>query len=319
MKNLLLVLIALLFNACSLNESPILENNSPTTDLNGIKENLTLDQMKQFNDSVFLDSNCSTRGWLNNLGRALAVTGADIIGAAAGVQANGALIAAAGAATSGTGAVVAGAVAATICGAGASYVAYSETQNTTSYTEPLTVKDIMSNIPVGVFSLTTTDSTTTPIIPSYLAVCGDVHNIALNSIVTNPPTGDNPPIVQNESYQYVNSILQDNGITEESVSIAYKGIIDVVTPAIKDGYNYKSLLNVMKEKGMITENLQRACELFLEVFQSYPQNQEDIEFIVNKYLEIIKTSNDFSEKEKEALYMGLSIALKSPGLWEEHL
>lgn len=330
MKKLLFVFVALLFNACNSNEDFTLENNPSPTHLKGIEENASFAQMKQFNDSVFLYSNCRTRGWWCSLGRALAVTGADIIGAAAGVQANGVLIGAAGAATGGTGAVVAGAVAATICGAGASYVAYCETE-LVSCSEPLSVTEIMSNIPVGSFKTSstgptiigpTTDepTTTDPIIPSYLAVCGGVHNIALrNIIVTTPPAEDESTSTKNENYVYVNTILNDNGITAKSVSIAYNNILSVVVPAVKNNFNYNSLLNVMKEEGMITGNLQRAYELFLEVFQSYPQNQEDIEFIVNRYLEIIKVSNDFDEKEKEALYMGLSIALKSPDLWKEYM
>lgn len=46
---------------------------------------------------------------------------------------------------------------------------------------------------------------------------------------------------------------------------------------------------------------------------------QSIDFIVNKYLSVIKSSTEFSEDEKDCLYLGLSVAPESPGFWAEQM
>lgn len=316
MKNLLyicsIIFFCVLGASCSSYEENILNNgteSSATSEL--IETNPTFTSLKQFNDSLLLTIPQSRWSW-KNLGRALAVAGADIVGAAAGVAANKELIAVAGGASGGSGAVAAAAVAGTICGAGASYVAYCETDYTISI-DNLSVKQIMQEIPVGSFQTT---STTTDILPPSTANCGIVHNIALKNIISSP---DNSPASTIDNYDYVASELAKGNLDENKVSPIYNRIISSLTPAIKDNFNYSKALYDMKTQGIISENLCKAYELFLEVYQNYPENQDDIDFIISKYLSVIKTSTDFCKDEKDCLYLGLSVALQSPGFWIQHL
>lgn len=51
--------------------------------------------------------------------------------------------------------------------------------------------------------------------------------------------------------------------------------------------------------------------LYLEVFQNYPDKADDVEFITNKYIELISASNELTAEEKEIIYSALSVAASS--------
>ena len=56
--------------------------------------------------------------------------------------------------------------------------------------------------------------------------------------------------------------------------------------------------------------------LYLEVFQNYPDKADDVEFITNKYIELISASNELTAEEKEIIYSALSVAASSYEYWE---
>lgn len=313
MKNLSYIFTLILFlglvTSCSSYEDNALNKNAQSVAVEDVRSTFT--ELKQFNDSLLLNIPQARWSW-KNMGRAPAVAGADIMGAAAGVAANKELITIVGGATGGSGAVAAAAVAGTICGAGASYVAYCETAYTVSI-ESLSVKQIMEKIPVGSFQ---TPTPTTPL-PSPSAKCGIIHNVTLKNIIS--PADDVPAISTSNNYNYVASELAKGNLDENKVSSTYNKIISSLTPAIQDNFNYNKALDDMKTQGIISENLCKAYELFLEVYRNYPQNQDNIDFIINKYLSVIKSSTEFSEDEKDCLYLGLSVAPENPGFWAEQM
>lgn len=57
--------------------------------------------------------------------------------------------------------------------------------------------------------------------------------------------------------------------------------------------------------------------LFLQVYQDYPEKAEDVEFITNKYIELINASSEISDEDKENIYSALSVAASSYEYWEQ--
>lgn len=135
-----------------------------------LEENSTIESLKRFNDSLFIVP--QARWSWRNFTRALAVSGADIIGAAAGIAAHKELMLVVGGTTGGTGYAVAAAVAGTICGVGTSYKAYCDMENNTTSSNEITVRSIMEGIPVGSFQMVV-DSVGDA--PMPLTNCGAVH------------------------------------------------------------------------------------------------------------------------------------------------
>lgn len=267
-----LILALVLSVSCSSDrDNEVLDSLTQSSET--LEVNSTIESLKQFNDSLFVVP--QARWSWKNFGRALAVSGADIIGAAAGIAANKELILVAGGTTGGTGAAVAAAVAGTICGAGASYVAYCDTEKSTVSNNGITVRRIMSEIPVGSFQrvVDDIDEASLPFVD-----CGVVHNIVLANVV-GPPEDNHLQTANN--YEYVVSELAKGNLSENKITPVYNEIISLLTPAIQNDYNYQTTLLEMKNKGMISGNLCKIYELFLEVYETYPKNQADIDFIVS--------------------------------------
>ena len=61
----------------------------------------------------------------------------------------------------------------------------------------------------------------------------------------------------------------------------------------------------------------RLMNLFFHIIEVYPVNANDMEFILNKYIEVIEESNEFSDNDKELIYSSLSIAASSYEFWTE--
>ncbi len=64
---------------------------------------------------------------------------------------------------------------------------------------------------------------------------------------------------------------------------------------------------------------QKVMNLFLKIYSSYPQNQTDVNDIINKYISIIEPSTELSKEEKELIYSSLSVAAYSFKYWETTL
>lgn len=64
---------------------------------------------------------------------------------------------------------------------------------------------------------------------------------------------------------------------------------------------------------------QKVMNLFLKIYSSYPENQTDVNDIINKYISIIEPSTELSKEEKELIYSSLSVAAYSFKYWETTL
>ena len=63
----------------------------------------------------------------------------------------------------------------------------------------------------------------------------------------------------------------------------------------------------------------KVMNLFYELLVQYPIKINDIQFIINKYIEVVKASTEIDANDKNAIYMGLSVAASSTEYWEEEL
>lgn len=64
---------------------------------------------------------------------------------------------------------------------------------------------------------------------------------------------------------------------------------------------------------------EKVIDIFLDIYLQYPDNLDDIYFLVNKYSEIINSSIDITVEEKSNIYSALSIAAYSSIYWEQQL
>lgn len=59
----------------------------------------------------------------------------------------------------------------------------------------------------------------------------------------------------------------------------------------------------------------KVMNLFFEIFEKYPDNVDDVQFIINKYIEAVKNTEEISEADKEIIYQALSIGASSYEYW----
>lgn len=59
----------------------------------------------------------------------------------------------------------------------------------------------------------------------------------------------------------------------------------------------------------------KVMNLFFEIFEKYLDNVDDVQFIINKYIEAVKNTEEISEADKEIIYQALSIGASSYEYW----
>ena len=60
---------------------------------------------------------------------------------------------------------------------------------------------------------------------------------------------------------------------------------------------------------------EQALKSYLDLFQTYPDNVDDVIKITNDYVEIIESSNEFTDDEKAMIYAALMVSIYSPQIW----
>lgn len=68
----------------------------------------------------------------------------------------------------------------------------------------------------------------------------------------------------------------------------------------------------------VSDTTAKIMELFLDIYTKYPNGFEDIDEIINHYIQEIEKSN-LSSYDKEYLFTGLSVAAYSPRFWADKL
>lgn len=255
-------------------------------------------KLREFNESystnnIGQDNLKSAQGFWSTVGDALVVSGADLIGAAAGAVAVKELAVAAGVATGGTGAAVVMGAGAVIAGGGASVAAYRELKSAN-----------MSNIISGVYS-----GNLNIVYPDKykdLANCGYNHNKEVFSILN----GD-------LSYSYLKSGTLNNDDQKIFESSEWQSIIEEINSSVNDyklSKNTDELIESLENKSLITNETSLVLNIFFDIYNQIEQS-EHVEDIINFYIESISTAQCLSEDEKISLICSFSVASESLFLW----
>lgn len=59
----------------------------------------------------------------------------------------------------------------------------------------------------------------------------------------------------------------------------------------------------------------RVIQLFLQAYQEYPSDLNDVNYLINKYIEIIENDIQITDMQKCAVYSALSTAIYSTNYW----
>ena len=85
-------------------------------------------------------------------------------------------------------------------------------------------------------------------------------------------------------------------------------------------YYYETLENVKNNNDLnnisdCPENVKKALVNYLELFNEYPENVDELVEIANGYIDIIEKNNEFSKDEKDMIYAAIMVSVYSPQLW----
>lgn len=253
--------------------------------------------LQNFNDSIMSTKLVTRSKWL----RFLAVATADISG---GFEL-GKIGATLGSSFPGYGTVVGGAIGAAIGAAGSSYMADLATRTSISSMDIINSKAsiqqaycyVKENNLMEEYSTEAIGITLPPEYASSMEV-GIAHN-AILTIVASPPNDENEEIPQ--AFTAVeNAVLSSEDYIENYETVLSKVINwDVDSPVYVSGSGTDSEI----------------INLFIEVFHQYSEDINDVNFIVNKYIEKIEASDILNELQKKNIYDALTVAVFSFYHW----
>ena len=259
-----------------------------------------LTKMSSFNDSL-IQSRVETRGWVKpGAWKRAQVIAADCGGAwslgKAGFWAGG-LFSPGGAAVGATiGALIGG-----TCG---SYTAYASLywsralllhpltpqKATTAYASLLNDENV--NFEEYVPKTINVDY---PILDDNITLMGAKHNVLLKSIMLDDfKENDYKDILSDEEVKVIESK-------------EYKASFDSIMASISviDG------VLVLKGNDVGT----KLMNLFYDVFQKYSEDSDDVQFLINKYIDEVNSTSELSDEDKKLVYSSLSVIASSYEFW----
>lgn len=155
----------------------------------------------------------------------------------------------------------------------------------------------------------------------------DFREYAPKEIIVDYPTKDLNITQMGAKHNYVLKLVRDHQIVldENSSCLSpeeryvleseeFNSKVDDILTQVRAGY--VSGKNMQFEGADVTT---KVMNLFYDILAQYPTKINDVQFIINKYIEVIKASNEIDENDKNAIYMGLSVAASSTEFWEEEL
>lgn len=289
-----------------------------------VKECKTLEALEVYNDTLL--AQCArTRG-----GGRLCVAAKDIQGAVAGIIAGKTLAGLAGLASGGiaSGVVVVGL--GLINGAAASYTAHKR-HSCTYAVETSEFFDFAKNIVDSRFCKEVVDSSmlvkdlpfvgldkssnqtsvriNLPEEYSYLRTLGADHNAILlaANVDGDLPASDGVSVHG----------LQQVQLKEEEME-AFNNAVN--SPEFEECF-YSTIEDVMDGKSLRTletcpDRVKKALQSYLDLFQAYPENVDELVEIANGYIKIIEKNKEFTKDEKDLIYAAIMVSVYSPQLWD---
>ena len=296
------------FSSCS-NEEPVQAEISESA----VTSSELVASIVSFNDSL---SSCvsQTRSWDGFL-RVVGIASADIAGAyelgkiGAGV---GSFFA------PGAGTAIGGAIGGVLGGAGASYLAAEQTRVSISQ-----VSQTYAQVKLDWESKLSEDwyeqeiNLELPTDKQKLLEIGKDHNLIMDGLRNH------------YGQDAFDDILDSLRIkTKSEVNVDYVNAFDSISLAVmKDpsfNQSYEEMLDIVSTKspkefiqasGVTYDEVVR---LYLDILNTSREKLEDVEFITNKYIELIEKSNELTEAEKDNIYMAFSVAAASVEYWNKN-
>lgn len=280
-------------------------------------ESKTVAELIKYNKEL-LSNRENTRG----AGRVLSTISADILGAAAGVKSGTVICGAIGAATAGTCYGFAMGVCATICGAAASYTAYSVTRGFSVNEENMNTNRI--DFTEKALELIKIDPTYRINPSNVTCEIANGHNTLLGSKMQLDKTSNKYNIntsasikpdfcfkvkTQQEKDKIKEIVYQNDFISK------YNNImINTRNYYNNNDFDYEQCI---KSDSLGSTNVEKALKSYLDLFNVYPQNYAEIRKITDDYKEIINKNKEFTEEEKDIIFSAIEVAVKSAQYWNE--
>ncbi len=82
---------------------------------------------------------------------------------------------------------------------------------------------------------------------------------------------------------------------------------------VNDLSNYIVSGNIPQSTSEDTSSL--LMNLFARIMETYSDKAEDAEFILNKYMDAVKSTHELSDEEKDNIYKAFSVAASSFEFW----
>lgn len=254
--------------------------------------------LQEFNKQYFRNNikqiklKSSQKFW-SSIADALVVSGADLIGAAAGAVAVKDLAAVAGLATGGTGAAVVISAGAIIAGGGASVTAYRELKS--------------ANMPKR-FSELYLGNLNIKYPQKYIDYkdCGLNHNKEVYAIMNDIPDS-----------RHLKSAELNDTTKAGFKSPEWQQMICHIEESVleyKVDKNAAELARSFEEKSLISDNMSKVLLLFNDIFE-HVKCEKHVEDIINYYMNSVSNAQCLREKEKVALICSFSVASESLILW----
>lgn len=271
-----------------------------STTKNETRLSTLVDNLQALNDSLLYIQNPDTKGIWKRILRFCAIAGAD----AAGAYEVGKIGAAVGSLAGPEGAIIGAGIGGLIGGAGASYAVYCSTKANTEILHPQVVASAYialreSNIDLSKHCLNQI-KIKLPESKRTLQEIGAKHNIVLNKLLN----------------QEFSSYSETDVLTPMEVKIIKSKEFETGYYSILESYVVNGHGTYVGDDGSIGN---KVMKLYLEILNRYPNKVNDIEFISNKYIELISKSSELSEEEKDLLYSALCVSVYSFEYWEKEL
>lgn len=111
------------------------------------------------------------------------------------------------------------------------------------------------------------------------------------------------------------NIQLEDGLRQEEIDVLHSDeFINRFKYVTENPNIYK--LDYMLENSTKEE---RIVQLFIQVYNEYTTNTEDVAYVINKYIDIIEQDNQITTTEKEVVYSALSTAVYSSNYWQNKI
>lgn len=317
----LVLVIGVVFASCS---STIEEAKTANVITN---ESETLEALKTYN-AVLLKSCSQTRG-----GNRLFVASADIVGAIKSINAGKTIAGIVGAASGGIGYATIVVGVGLIGGAASSYLAYkskttcaypAQIPDLLTYTTKIVNRKIVKEEKLDGMTARTdedkcedipteqgeeaSDKINLPQQFNFLKRIGIEHNTILKAANVDKELPDANSVDVNDLEQVQ---LSEREMAQYEEAMNCQELKDYFYEAMEDVQNGSDI-----ETLNCSAKVKQALQSYLDLFQTYPENVDELVEIANEYIRIIEANNEFSEEEKELIYSGIMVSVYSPQLWD---